>query len=155
MHSLSRQGSASCWLVATIAIAAGCSNLDSEVVPDVVEAHVAVDRSAPGELAMVDIVLRLVAGSRADRRVELWDAALMELMPERPGINLNVAFPDGPVDLEPDDQRMVSLVNVGTTNADLTPGCGRAFDVFVTIRYLDDGNGFTDVDRERVIIGCD
>jgi len=51
-------------------------NFDHDAVPDVVEAELAVDRSAPGELAMFDVSLRLIAGPQADRTTELWDAWL-------------------------------------------------------------------------------
>ena len=144
-------------LVATIAVAGGCTDLDHEVVPDVVEAHVAVDRDAPDQLATVDVVVALVAGSRADRVVDLWDAALLEPILDRPGLELELAMQGGSVALDPGDEVRVDLVNVGTTNADLMPGCFRAYDVSVTIRYLADPmmNGFGDADLARVTIDCD
>jgi len=146
---------AAIWTVATIATAAACSNVDDEVVPDVVEATIAVDRSAPHELAMVDVSLRLIAGSRAYHTIELWDAWLMQPTRDVSSYRLKLALPDGSIDLDPDEERVVDLVNVGTTNAYLTPLCLQAVDVSVNIRYLDDPtHGFTDVERLRVPVTC-
>jgi hypothetical protein len=144
----------SIWIVATITTAA-CSNLDHEVVPDVVSAKLAIDRSTPDELAMVDITLELTAGSEADRTIELWDVWLMQPTRDVSEFQLKLALPGGTLDFEPDQQRVVDLVNVGTTNAHLTPLCQEVVDLYVTIRYLDDEmNGFGDVEPLRVTIDC-
>lgn len=154
-RSCDPRGSASLWMVALIALAAACSNLDDEVVPDVVEAELAVDRSAPGELAMVDVSLRLTAGPQADRTIELWDVWLLQPTRDVSSYRLKLALPGGSLDFDPDEQRVVDLVNVGTTNADLTPLCHQAVDVFVNIRYLDEPMvGFADVEPRRVTIAC-
>lgn len=154
MSNTAMATTSSIWLVAMFATA--CTDLDHEVVPDVIHAAVAVDRSAPAELAMVDVSLRLIAGARADRTVELWDAWLMQPTRDVSTFQLKLAFPEGSVDVEPREQRVVDLVNLGTTNADLLPLCHQAVDVRVNIRYLDEPtNGFTDVEPRRVTIDCD
>jgi len=141
-------------LAAAFTIATGCAN-SSEVVPDVVEAEIGVDRSAPDELATIDIGLELHAGSRANHNVELLDAVLLYPTHDRPGITMKLALPTGNLVLAPDDETMVYLVNVGTTNADLTIGCGKPFDVLVSVLYLDEPeHGFADVEPTVVTIAC-
>lgn len=164
--SFDRRGSAALWIVATIATTAACSNLDHEVVPDVVRAELAVDRNAPGELATVHVALRLTAGSEADHTIELWDVWLMEPARDVSSYFLRLALPcsgpsrfatcsEGRLDLDPDQQMVVDLVNVGTTNADLIPLCQQAVDLYLNIRYLDDPmSGFADVEPPRVTIAC-
>jgi len=144
------------WIVATLATAAACSNLDHEVVPDVVRAEIVVDRFAPSELARVDISLELTAGSRADRTIELWDVWLMQTSRDVSEHRLKLTLPGERLEMDPDEQKVVDLVNVGTTNADLTALCRLTVDVLLNIRYLDDPemNGFADVDPHRLTIAC-
>jgi hypothetical protein len=142
-------------LAATLVTAGACTDTAHEVVPDVVRAELAADRSASGELATVDISLRLTAGLVAHHTIELWDVWLMEPTRDVSDHQLKLALPGGSLDLEPHEQIVVDLVNIGTTNADLTPLCHRAVDVLVNIRYADDPmNGFTDVEPQRVNVAC-
>jgi hypothetical protein len=143
------------WIVALVATAAACASNEQDVVPDVVDAHFAVDRSASGELAIIDISLELVAGPQAERTIELWDVWLMEPTKDVSTHQLKLALPGGSLDFEPFQRTVVDLVNVGTTNADLIPLCHHPVDVLVNIRYLDDPmNGFTDVEPQRVTVAC-
>ena len=138
-----------------VAMLAGCSSLDEDVVPDVVRAELAVDRNAPDELASVEVSLELSAGSRADRTIELWDVWLMQPTRDVSSYRLKLAFPTGSIDFDPDEQMVVDLVNVGTTNADLIELCHQLVDVYANIRYLDDDmNGFADVEPRRITVGC-
>ena len=164
-RSFDRRGSAAIWIVATIATTAACANLDDEVVPDVVRAELAVDRNAPDELAKVGVSLRLTAGSDADHTIEVWNVSLMEPAHSVSSYFLKLAVPcygrsrfstcsEG-LDLDPDQQLVVNLVNVGTTNAHLIPLCQKAVDLSLSIRYLDDPmSGFADVEPPRVTIAC-
>jgi hypothetical protein len=164
--SFGRRGSEPLWLVATIATTAACANLDHEVVPDVVRAAVAVDRNAPDELATVDVSLRLTAGSAAEHTIEIWDVWLMKPAHTVSSDYLRLAFTcsgqsrfeacaEGILDIDPDQQLLVKLANVGTTNADLIPLCQQAVDLYLNIRYLDDPtSGFADVEPPRVTIAC-
>jgi hypothetical protein len=127
--SFDYRGVAVIWMVATFATA--CSNLDHEVVPDVASAAVAVDRNASVELAMINVTLRLSAGSQADHTIELWEAWLMQPTRDVSKFQLKLALPGGTLDLDPDDEKVVNLVNVGTTNADLTPLCEQGVDLYV------------------------
>lgn len=164
--SVDRRGSAAFWIVATLATTGACANLDDEVVPDVLRAEVAVDRAAPDELATVHVSLRLTAGSTADHTIEIWNVSLMEPAQDSSDSYLKLAVPCSRrssvgacsgrgLDLDPGQQMVVDLVNVGTTNADLMPLCHRAVDMTLSIRYLDDPMvGFADVERPRVTIAC-
>ena len=80
-------------MIAMLATAAACSNLDHEVVPDVTSASLAVDRTAPAELAMIDVSLELSAGSKANHTIELWEAWLMQPTRDVSEFQLKLAFP--------------------------------------------------------------
>jgi hypothetical protein len=142
-------------LVAALATAAGCSSFEGEVIPDVVHAELAVDRNAPAELAQVDVSLRLTALRRADHTIDLWDVWLKQPTRDVSTHQLKLALPAGSLDFDPNEQRVIDLVNVGTTNADLIDLCHQAVDVRVNIRYVDDPrSGFTDVEPLRVTVDC-
>jgi hypothetical protein len=127
-------------LLVAVAIMTGCSSFDYEVDPAIVQAHITVHPTAPTQLATIGVTIQLVAGSRADRSVALDHVALRQTPNNTiPDIPLDLAFAGAQqVAIHPGEQIPVDLVNVGTTNADLTPLCGATFDVVVFINYVDD-----------------
>jgi len=104
---------------------------------------------------MVDVSLKLSAGSDANHTVEIWDVWLMEPSRDESDHRLKLALPGQTLALDPDEEMVVDLVNVGTTNADLTSLCHRVVDVLLNIRYLEPPmNGFTDVEPRRITVAC-
>ena len=122
-------------LALAIALLGACSSFDDDVFPHVVTASVSTQPAAPTELASIAVTVRIAAGPNAERRVELHSATL-----ENPDgthvLELELAFPGASViGFHADQVKTLDLVNVGTTNADLAPMCGRTFNLGVMIDY--------------------
>jgi hypothetical protein len=115
----------------------GCSSFDDDVFPHVANATVTAVPAEPDSLAAMDISLRIVAGPRAEHEVALERVSL-----ERPTgsrvRDLDLAFPDtATLVFHAGDEMTVGLVNVGTTNGELTPLCGQTLDLAVLLDYPD------------------
>lgn len=114
--------------VLLLAIVAGCT----DGRPDVKSASITVDPGAPAELAAIAVELEIVAVD--DRTVVdifagLYDGPVFDVAPVVP---LELALPaDFSPHVAAGDERLVDLENVGTTNLDLAPFCGRELVLFV------------------------
>jgi hypothetical protein len=105
-----------------VAAVTGCSSLDDDVVPEVMHAQIAVNPAAPTQLAMIGVTLKMTAGPRADRSVALSEVTLRPATGALPDVPLKLTFPGrNTLAFKPDDRIVVDLVNIGTTNAHLTP----------------------------------
>jgi hypothetical protein len=144
-------------LVILLSIAAGgCSSFDDDVFPHVVTASLRVDRMKPDELATLDVSVRIEAGRTAHRGVALRS---VELHPTdgAGSFALDMAFPVGDtITLNPGEATTVSLANSGTTNAALTPLCGRPGYLFVSLAYPDEPSSWTGsgADTPLITVTC-
>jgi hypothetical protein len=133
----------------------GCSSFDDDVFPHVVTATVTTVPSQPDSLAAVNITLRIEAGPSAERRVALGRVSLEQQSDQAFVRELALVFPDEPtLAFHANEARTVDLVNLGTTNADLTPLCGEAFQLSVLLDYPDSASEWTGGGASSVAITC-
>jgi hypothetical protein len=118
--------------VAGLICAAGCRGGYEAIVPEVTQARITVDGAKPVGMASIDVGLLLHGHAGTDAVAELiWaglrdesGATAMEVA------ELRLGFPAGFDAHVIDDQCLsAALQNIGTTNGELKPLCGRALDL--------------------------
>jgi hypothetical protein len=100
--------------------------------PEIVSATVTTSSEAPDELAAIAVRIRLDAVADKDItgvRIGLYDGPVFD---DPPVLGLELALPPSfDPHLDGGESEVVDLENVGTTNADLGPQCGRALVLFL------------------------
>lgn len=137
--------------LAPLALAAcSYSSLDDEIFPEVLRADVAVDRTAPDDLAPIRIRLELRGGPRAGSPALLDKVVLDDTIndpladPATELLRLDLRFP---ITFDPyideSETKIVDLENFGTRSADLEPLCGQDLTLTVSIADANEGNAWT------------
>ena len=138
------------WLAPLALAACSYSSLDDEIFPEVVSASIAVDRTAPDDLAPVRVRLELRGGPRAGGPALLDKVVLDDTVndpfadPASALLRLDLQFPaafDSYID--EDETKVVDLENVGTLSSDLEPLCARNLTLTVSIADANESGSWT------------
>ena len=121
-------------LIAVAGLACSYSSLDEQFVPTIEQASFTVASNNPEALASISILISVTAGKGANGLVVLDRVALRAEEGFDEILLLGVALPAAfEPQLNERETTSTMLVNVSTTNADLTPYCGSPVDLVVWV----------------------